>query len=1192
MQCRLPEIMPHFPTPKAPLPQRSLLVGAMSSLPGTGTVTASPPENKVGQEFRHLTGPIARQMLPAASIIMKKTLFITMLAITSLASGANGAENHSWPGVFDPFQVVTLNFQVDPVVWEAIKRDTNFYDPVLNIREPVLMWADGEEPLLVEMRRKSDPALPSEDNPEKVSLKIDINEYVDGQEWRGLRKLSLENGAGGNGVLREGVSMHLHRLAAGQGFYDWSAGYCSWVRVVVNGQYVGLYASPEQRDKQFLRNRGLYKPGSVWLYEVNGGTTLDETVATTHSPTYDFLNFSPFRGSANPPANLEAALEPWIDMRGMLTMAAIEAFVGNSDGLFTKDGKNSFAVDFLPSDQYRRCYLPWDLDNGMTNLSHDIYSGGPGPQRNRPYQVHILGNDWYRLQYRHIMNDLLDGPLSPAVLNGFISELEAAIGPAFAEDPNNMMGGASPAAAASGFQALRQWVIDRGSNVRGQVGALPAPPVFSRGGGAASVGETITLSHSNAGGAIHFTTDGSDPRALGGSPAGSAYSGPITLAGTRHIRARVLVNGVWSALREATFTVPGHASALKITEIMYRPTRDPDAVDAEVEFLEIKNTGTTTVDLSGLWFANGIDYRFPVGASLAPGAFFVIAENAEHFRKRHGFPPGRVYRRQLANEGETLTIRDALGLIVFRVTYQPGAPWPVLANGHGFSLVPVSADANPEPDNPANWRASSTAGGSPAADDATPVFAPVLVNEALTHTDLPLRDQIELHNPNPQAVDVSGWFLTDKRSEPTRWRIPDESVIEAGGFLVFEECDELGNIGPEHFGAAFGLSSLGEEVHLIAADAAGNLTGYSHGFVFGAAENGVSFGRHLTASGVEHFVRQKERTFGAVNAGPAVGPLVITELMYHPSGTNDEFIELMNLGTAPLPLHDPAHPQNTWRIGGVDFNFPQAVTLAPREIILVVPVSPATFRQRYAIDPAIRIFGPYPGALSNGGELIRLRMPDRPNTTNGVTTVPYIDIDAVNYGDRAPWPVEPDGFGPSLERIDPAGFADDPLNWHASEAPGGTPGSVTFPGSFASPFDDWLALWDLTGPDADPLADPDGDGIVNLLEYALALDPTLAVAGAVPGTEGLPASDQPDPDTFSLIYRRNLTATDLEYVVEFSPDLDSSNGLGWFPGVVGESIVSETGDIQVIRATLDSTGMNAGFLRLRVKRLSGQTTGL
>lgn len=871
-------------------------------------------------------------------------------------------------------------------------------------------------------------------------------------------------------------------------------------------------------------------------------------------------------------------------MRGMLTMAAIEAFSGNSDGLFTKAGKNSFALDSLPSAQYQRAYLPWDLDNGMTNLSFDIFSGGPGPQQHRPYQVHILGNSWYRLQYRQIMNDLLDGPLSPGVFNSFLIELEGAIGPALAEDPNNLMGGTSPAGVAAGFQALRQWIIDRGGNVRGQLGTLPAPPEFSRIGGPASVGETVSLSHGNAAGTLYFTIDGSDPRAIGGAPVGVAYSGPIPLAGTRHIRARVLASGVWSALREATFTVPGHAAALKITEIMYRPTRETAMSNSELEFVEIKNTGTTEIDLSGLQFSAGVDYQFPNGARLPPGGFIVIAENAGHFLNRYAKPPFQVYRRKLADEGETLTLRDSAGSMIFRVRYQPGAPWPVLANGHGFSLVPVSPDANPEPDNPANWRASSEAGGSPGTDDALPTFVPVLVNEALTHVDLPLRDMVELHNPNSHPVDISGWFLSDKRSDPGRWRTPDETVITAGGFLVFEESDELGVTGPQHFGSAFSLSSLGEEIHLIAASASGILTGYSHGFAFGAADAGISFGRYLTPSGIEHFVRQKERSFASINAGPLVGPLVITEMMYHPAGTNHEFIELMNLESGPLPLFDPVHPQNTWCIAGIDFNFPEGVELAPGEIVLVVPVEPAVFRERYAIDPQIRIFGPYAGALSNGGELIRVRKPATPTLVNGLVTVPYIDIDPVNYGDRSPWAATPDGSGPSLERIDPHGFADDSGNWRASQASGGTPGSVEITDPPLGPFDRWLASWELTGAAAAPLADPDGDGYVNLIEYALALDPTSQEAGA----GGLPVIERSADGSLALIYRRNPAATDLMISVESSTDLGIDGGHGWGPAAVTETVIAEEIDgVQIIRAIMDTTGLNRSFLRLRVEQVAG-----
>ncbi|MFN7139395.1 MAG: CotH kinase family protein, partial [Limisphaerales bacterium] len=350
---------------------------------------------------------------------MKTMLLKIIGAVCLFAATATAQVNtNTWPGVFNPLSITTLHFEVDPQKWEQIRHDTNFYDPALNIRVPCLMWEEGStNKLTVQIRRKSDRALPSESNPQKVSLKIDINEYVPGQKWRSLEKLSLENGAGGNGVLKEGFAMNLHRLASEAGFYNYDAGFATWLRVFVNGSYVGLYSSPEQRDKRFLQHRGMYKPGASWLYEVNAGITLDTTVNTTNSPTHNHLCYSPFARS-NPctQPNLETTLPQWIDMKSMLTFAAVEAFTGNHDGLFTHTGKNSFAVDFLPSTQRKRLYFPWDLDAGLSSVNFDIYSGGPGQANSRTYQTQILGHYWFRQVYRHTMTDLLDGPLSTASL--------------------------------------------------------------------------------------------------------------------------------------------------------------------------------------------------------------------------------------------------------------------------------------------------------------------------------------------------------------------------------------------------------------------------------------------------------------------------------------------------------------------------------------------------------------------------------------------------------------------------------------------------------------------------------------------------------------------------------------------------------------------------------------------------------
>ena len=78
-------------------------------------------------------------------------------------------------------------------------------------------------------------------------------------------------------------------------------------------------------------------------------------------------------------------------------------------------------------------------------------------------------------------------------------------------------------------------------------------------------------------------------------------------------------------------------------------------------------------------------------------------------------------------------------------------------------------------------------------------------------------------------------------------------------------------------------------------------------------------------------------TFGGVNAPPAVGPVVISEIQYHPSelpGDDDdyEYVELANLAPTPTPLHTPGWPELPWRLrDAVAFTFPPRITLAAGE---------------------------------------------------------------------------------------------------------------------------------------------------------------------------------------------------------------------------------------------------------------------
>jgi hypothetical protein len=270
------------------------------------------------------------------------------------------------------------------------------------------------------------------------------------------------------------------------------------------------------------------------------------------------------------------------------------------------------------------------------------------------------------------------------------------------------------------------------------------------------------------------------------------------------------------------------------------------------------------------------------------------------------------------------------------VEYDDDPPWPLSPDGLGYSLVLAEFAGNP--DDPGTWRASSQVNGSPAAGDAAPAYGlGVVINEVLAHTDRPLQDAIELFNAGPAEVAIGAWYLSDDFVRTNagdayalkKYRIPEGTVIPAGGYKVFYESDfRAGNAL-----VPFSLTELGETVYLSSASPAGDLTGYLVGAVFGASENGVSIGRHATSTGVD-FAPLSGVTFGpsgtgAANAPPRVGPVVINEIMYNPTGSDSEFLELLNVTSASIDL-------SGWRIAGADFTFPSGVTIAGNGLLVLL----------------------------------------------------------------------------------------------------------------------------------------------------------------------------------------------------------------------------------------------------------------
>ncbi|MDP6892336.1 MAG: lamin tail domain-containing protein, partial [Verrucomicrobiota bacterium] len=237
-------------------------------------------------------------------------------------------------------------------------------------------------------------------------------------------------------------------------------------------------------------------------------------------------------------------------------------------------------------------------------------------------------------------------------------------------------------------------------------------PILSQHGGSIPIGFKLKLKTSK--GVVYFTLDGSDPRLPGGilSETANKYSNAFPLEMTTLVKARVKYQNEWSALVEAQFIVEESLEKLMITEVMYHPVR------GQSEFLELKNTGAEPLKLGGVKIIGGIQFSFPEGSELAPGAFVVLAEKAEDFNAQYpGLILGGVYDGRLSNKSEKIELTDNLSKPFLSLTYSDQPPWPSNADGSGFSLVPRLANTNPKPNDPNNWRASAIIGGSPGRDD-------------------------------------------------------------------------------------------------------------------------------------------------------------------------------------------------------------------------------------------------------------------------------------------------------------------------------------------------------------------------------------------------------------------------------------------------------------------------------------------
>lgn len=567
------------------------------------------------------------------------------------------------------------------------------------------------------------------------------------------------------------------------------------------------------------------------------------------------------------------------------------------------------------------------------------------------------------------------------------------------------------------------------------------------------------------------------------------YTGPITLTESSILVARVFdpaggnstnsgstpVGTGWSPPLTARYLIDEEAASsanLAITELMVDPLGfEGDLQKDAYEYIELLNTGSKPVDLAGVRLEGGVSFEFPA-RSVAPGERVLVVSDEQGFGAVYGAATSAQvlgeYAGQLANGGEALSLIAADGQLIRSIAYATDELWPSLSRGALVVRDPADAAVLNQPN---QWQLSQTRIGTPGAEERGAVLT-VYFNEILSNSEPPAVDAIELINDSVVSVSIGGWSLTDDLGKPNGFLVPADTVIEPRGLVVFDETQLTD----------FALSSAGERLYLLSRDDEGRLDGGVTQLSFGPAPVGSTYGRVINSVDEVSLALLEEASLGSENGKPRVGPLVITEIMAQPEADGVEFVEIANIGAEIVSLAG-------LRVNGTGYTF-AAGTLNPMEVLVLAAEEPSLFRQRFGLSASVRVEGPFPARLDNSGETLSLLVPD---TEEPSLRIP---LDEVRFRTAAPWP-NVAGNGASLERVMLREFGSEPLVWTAvAEATPGVHPGLDLPGppDPEPTADTWKEIYFTEAELADAmrsgdLADPDRDGLPNMLEYALGLKP-------------------------------------------------------------------------------------------------------
>ncbi|MDO9175694.1 MAG: lamin tail domain-containing protein, partial [Actinomycetota bacterium] len=189
------------------------------------------------------------------------------------------------------------------------------------------------------------------------------------------------------------------------------------------------------------------------------------------------------------------------------------------------------------------------------------------------------------------------------------------------------------------------------------------------------------------------------------------------------------------------------------------------------DWVELKNTGATAVDIGGWTFVDGdpthTPYTFPSGSVIAPGGYFLVEE------AQFGFGLGSADSANFASPGGQVVSHSW--------TAHALVSWGRCPDGTGAFGDTI-----------ASTKGAANACGSP-----------VVINEVGSSGGTP-GDWVEFYNPSGTAADISGFTFRDS-NDTAGFVLPAGTTVPALGFLVLDEATFGFGLGSADSARLFGL---------------------------------------------------------------------------------------------------------------------------------------------------------------------------------------------------------------------------------------------------------------------------------------------------------------------------------------------------------------------------------------------------